>query len=173
MNPVTEEYVSCHDLTSHSYGASSSANPDTGALCPIVIRSGSAVIQDCEFWLTGWKSADGSPYSGNGKFGINRVVGVVTDQYSSKVGAGTEPVITIRDSFVRQFVGNGAAVQADVDLRFGKYTWDNSASIAKATADVQALRDQALKLTAQASAALAAAQGGSGDGGAVRVWKGN
>jgi hypothetical protein len=127
---------------SHSYGETSSADPDTGVLVPIVFRSGTATIERCEFWVAGWKSPDGAPYSANGKYAINRVVGIVTDQYFSPISAGYGPTVTIRDSIVHSLEPNGAKVVKPIaDMRYGTATMDNRALVAK----LKAAQDSTLK----------------------------
>ena len=136
-----------------------------GLCVPVLARSGNVWLEDVVCYVSGYEG----PYRDK-RYGVPRVVGVVTDLYST--GTSKKTVVDGRNVFVRYLAPGHATEVFDVDIRYGKYTpFDNSAAIATAEQSVQPQRDEAAKLTSQADATVAAARGGSGTNGEVRVWK--
>jgi hypothetical protein len=123
---------------------------DQASVCPLLQRSGRAYFENVETWVKGLSSSQ-TP-----GFGIERVVGLASNVYSSNAGP-----LAVTGKNVRVHLGDkGMAKEAfDIDARYGSPlpVIDNTSAIAAAEAE-NAKR-------------LADARGGSGEGGEFKVWK--
>ncbi len=162
---------------SQSYGESSNGDPVTGGvMTPIIQRAGTGKVTNCTFWVRGMTPPAGFP----AKWTPTRIATVATDQYFSKGSPATN--LTFTNCQVAS-VDPGPAVSVifDLDMRYGKATWNVEERTKPAEAKMLAAEAEvaaAEKLTSDAQAVLtvaaeelAKARGGTGPGGELRVWK--
>ncbi len=137
---------------SQSYGESSRNNEVSGGvLAGVVMRSGTANISNCQFWMQGLNAV----YGGGTGFSAPRMA-CVTDHYYSSSSSHLK--INLKNMRVHKLVPGVATVVNDVDVRWGTYTLDNSELISAAQAKMQQI--------------LVDARGGSGPAGQFLVWEG-
>lgn len=84
---------------------------DDSAVCPFLVKSGSVYLEDVETRIHGGERPV------KDEFGPKRVVGLVTNAYSSRTDVAT--VVTGKNVHIRSLTQGAALEKADFDLRYG------------------------------------------------------